>query len=129
MSNMTKRVLSSVAGAALFAAVSVTLTASPAAADPPGCPWPYVCFYKTSASYPNGTPSAMYKDVTSSYQDLGSASRGSDWVFNSRDDDRAMLRYVVNGQTKYHCLAPNSDIGFTSAATVTGIKIQTASTC
>ncbi|WP_058041991.1 hypothetical protein [Streptomyces roseifaciens] len=71
----------------------------------------------------------MYKDVTSYYQNLGSNSRGADWVYNARNDDRAWLRYVVNGQTRYHCLAPHSDIGFTSSATVTGIKIETAKAC
>ena len=107
----------------------VAAASSVTAAAPSQCPWPYVCFYKTSASWPDGSPSAMYKDVTDYYQPLGSASSGSDWVYNSRNDDRAWLRYVFNGQTKYHCLAPNSDIGFTSAATVTGIKIEKASSC
>lgn len=124
-----RKALATLTGAALLASVGVTLAAPSAAAAPAKCPWPYVCFYKTSASWPDGTPSAMYRDVTDYYQDLGSASRGSDWIFNSRNDDRAWLRYVVNGRTKYHCLAPNSDIGFTSGATVTGIKIERASRC
>jgi hypothetical protein len=79
----------------------------------------------------SGSPTAAYQDVTTAYQNLGPNSRGADWVNNTRNDDRAYLRYIVNstGATKYLCLPPNNHVNFTSAYTVTGIRIDTASSC
>ena len=90
-----------------------------------------MCFYLTDSNWNNGDPTAAFQDVTTSYQNLGSRSRGANWVFNSRNDDRAYLRYIRNstGATEYVCVPPNNQIYFSSDFTVTGIRIDTAATC
>ncbi|MEU1273577.1 hypothetical protein [Streptomyces sp. NPDC005799] len=130
MTRLQKK-LSAAVGLGIAAATSlVTLAATPASASSEyGCDWPKVCFYLTSSDWLHDSPTAAYQDITSYYQTLGSQSRGSHAVFNSRNDDRAMLRYTYRGTTHYFCLNPNSDIEFDSDATVTGIKIQDASSC
>ncbi|MEI5526102.1 hypothetical protein WB401_24765 [Streptomyces brasiliscabiei] len=62
---------------------------------------------------------------------LGPNSNGADWVANTRNDDRAYVRYTVNstGAIEYLCLAPNTHVNFTADYTVTGIRIDTAATC
>lgn len=76
-------------------------------------------------------PTASFQDVTSYYQNLGSRSRGSDRVYNSRNDDRVWLRYVENstGQVGYLCLNPNTLGIFEAGYTVTGVKIEWAASC
>lgn len=118
------------AGAAL--AVAALATAPTATADSyNGCVYPRVCFYLTNSNWNSGSPTAAYQDVTGSYQNLGANSRGADWVHNTRNDDRAYLRYINNstGATQYVCVPPNHSINFVSAYTVTGIRIDTAATC
>ena len=84
-----------VLAAVLAAVAAVSLSPAPASAETSnGCGWPRVCFYLTMNDWWAGTPTSAFRDVTSSYQDLGSRSRGSDWVRNSRNDDRAWLRYL-----------------------------------
>ncbi|MFG3552259.1 hypothetical protein [Streptomyces sp. NPDC047725] len=126
-----KRVI--IAGALAFASAALTMapTASATAAAYKNCEYPRVCFYLTDSDWNNSAPSAAYQDVTSSYQTLGTYSRGSNWVLNTRNDDRAYLRYTVNstGATQYVCLPPGNQIYFSSAYTVTGVRIDTASTC
>lgn len=89
-----------------------------------------VCFYLTDSDWNNGKPTAAYQDVTSSYQDLGSNSRGANKIRNTRNDDRVYLRYYDQyGVTYYTCLKPNQTSNFSSNATVTGVRIDTNSTC
>jgi hypothetical protein len=119
-------------GTALAALMAVLLGASPAAAESyNGCAWPRVCFYLTLDHWWAGTPTAAFQDVTSSYQNLGSRSRGSDRVYNSRNDDRAWLRYVEDstGQVGYLCLNPNTTGIFWDGYTVTGVKIEWQANC
>ncbi|MFD4860715.1 hypothetical protein [Streptomyces atratus] len=94
-----------------------------------GCDYPRVCFYQTQPDWTIGMPDAAYQDVTTSYQNLSSRAYGADWVYNSRNDDRAMLRFTNGGSTYYKCLPPNGTIQFSPASTVTGIRIDTASAC
>ncbi|MER7489857.1 hypothetical protein ABTY20_29000 [Streptomyces sp. NPDC126497] len=126
-----KRVV--VAGALALASAALTMApaASATTAAYKNCEYPRVCFYLTDSDWRNSAPSAAYRDVTTSYQSLGTYSRGSNWVLNTRNDDRAYLRYTVNstGATQYVCLSPGHEIYFSSAYTVTGIRIDTASTC
>jgi hypothetical protein len=128
------RVLRRVAGltGALAALGSVPLSAAPASAhDSNGCAWPRVCFYLTMNDWWAGTPTSAFRDVTDYNQNLGSRSRGSDFVRNSRNDDRAWLRYTVNstGAVEYVCLNPNTQIWFADGYTVTGVKIEWAERC
>ncbi|MET8832175.1 hypothetical protein ABZX40_41115 [Streptomyces sp. NPDC004610] len=118
------------ASAAVIAAAIAT--APHAAADSyNGCAYPRVCFYPTATQWNAGTPTAAYQDVTSSYQNLGANSRGADYVHNTRNDDRVYLRYTYNpsGSTGALCVNPNTTAVFKSSFTVTGIMIQTASSC
>jgi hypothetical protein len=51
-------------------------------------------------------------------------------VRNTRNDDRAYLRYVdKHGVTYYACLKPNQTFHFSSTSAVTGVRIDTQSTC
>ncbi|MET8810188.1 hypothetical protein [Streptomyces sp. NPDC004546] len=133
--NMTRRLMTFGAVTAAVAGM-LTVGAPPASADSHyGCIYPRVCFYLTDADFFNDHPTAAYQDVTSYYQNLGSNSRGANWVVNTRNDDRAYIRYVENGQTKYYCLTPDDPINggsireWGSWDTVTGIRIDWASTC
>jgi hypothetical protein len=126
------RLLSRVGLVVGLAAASGAVMAPTASAESyNGCAWPRVCFYLTDSNWNNGDPTAAFQDVTTSYQNLGSRSRGANWVFNSRNDDRAYLRYIRNstGATEYVCVPPNNQIYFSSDFTVTGIRIDTAATC
>ena len=112
-----------VAGSAIFAAPQ-------AHADSyKGCAYPRVCFYLTAADWEAQSPTAAYQDVTGYYQNLGSRSRGSAYVFNTRNDDRVMLRYLRNGVTGYECIEPSTGRQYPSYFTVTGVMIQSASSC
>ncbi|GGK78985.1 hypothetical protein [Streptomyces flaveus] len=127
----TKRM--AVVGTAAAALATTTLAMAPTASADSyrGCDWPRVCFYLTSSDWGDKDPTAAYQDVTTSYQDLGSRSRGADHVTNTRNDDRVYLRYIRNstGATSYKCVPPNHFQYFSSAFTVTGIRIDTASSC
>lgn len=124
---MVKRI-SLVAAAVTAAAVGGTLAAaSPAqAASAYGCSYPRVCFYLTTSSWLDDSPTASYQDVTSSYQTLGSQSRGSVTAYNSRNDDGALLHFT-NGRT--YCLPPNQSASLRSIGTVDKIKIMTSANC
>ncbi|MEU6578754.1 hypothetical protein [Streptomyces sp. NPDC046805] len=132
--NMTRRLM--IFGTVTAAAAGLlTVGAPPASADSHyGCTYPRVCFYLTDADFLNDHPTAAYQDVTSYYQNLGSTSRGANWVLNTRNDDRAYIRYVENGQVKYLCVTPDDGSGgsiveFGPSETVTGIRIDWAPTC
>ncbi|MFD8077974.1 hypothetical protein ACFV3E_35585 [Streptomyces sp. NPDC059718] len=119
-------------GAALASLAAVLLGASPASAESyNGCAWPRVCFYLTLNDWWAGAPTSAFQDVTSYYQTLGSRSRGSDRVYNTRDNDRVWLRYTVDssGVTGYLCLNPNTMGIFDPGYTVTGVKIEWTERC
>jgi hypothetical protein len=94
-----------------------------------GCIYPRVCFYQTINDWNAAAPNAAYQDVTTAFQNLGPASTGADHVWNTRNDDRAWIRYTYQGGTYYTCIAPNSGRTFPSTMTVNGIRIDTASAC
>ncbi|MFZ3495327.1 hypothetical protein ACODT5_19240 [Streptomyces sp. 5.8] len=99
-----------VAVAALGLAVGTSvLTAGPAAAGAQvaGCPWPYVCFYKSSADWEAGRTVAMYKDMN--YQQLGPNARSSYSVQNSRQDDVVWIKMSTG---KNVCLEAKSGSAF-----------------
>ncbi|MGW6054442.1 hypothetical protein [Streptomyces sp. NPDC055189] len=129
--NSSKRIAVVCTAVAGLAATALATAPAASADSYNGCAWPRVCFYQTNSQWNSASPTAAYQDVTTAYQNLGANSRGADWVNNTRNDDRAYLRYVVNssGATQYLCLSPNHHVNFSSAYTVTGIRIDTAATC
>ncbi|MEU9558228.1 hypothetical protein [Streptomyces fumanus] len=123
--NVIKRIGIIGAAAASLAAAGLS-TAPMASADTAnGCTWPRVCFYLTDADWNSRKPTATYKDITSSPQNLGSRSRNSEWVFNSRNDDGALLYYAHGGTL---CLAPNAIVD-NNDWVVTAIKIMNSPSC
>ncbi|MBZ3901636.1 MULTISPECIES: hypothetical protein [Streptomyces] len=128
---MQKRL--AVIGTTVAAVAATTLATAPTASADSynGCAYPRVCFYLTSSDWNSARPTAAYQDVTADFQNLGPHSNGADWVANTRNDDRAYVRYTVNstGAIEYLCLAPNTHVNFTADYTVTGIRIDTAATC
>ncbi|GAA3993168.1 hypothetical protein GCM10022384_46080 [Streptomyces marokkonensis] len=127
---MTKRMAVVATAAAALATAGLATAPAASAGDYNGCGWPRVCFYMTDSNWDNGNPTAAYQDVTDYYQNLGSKSRGANYVRNTRNDDRVRLRYYDKyGVTYYACLKPNQTFHFSSTSTVTGVKIQTQSAC
>ncbi|NKQ23012.1 hypothetical protein [Streptomyces galbus] len=110
-----------------LAVAALSATAAPTAHAEPathGCPYPYVCFYVDEHAYEAGTPVTKYRDITSGYQTV--RSRPHYHVVNTRDDDVAYLR-LQDGTSI--CLPPDNETVFSSAYSVTGIRISTSSTC
>ncbi|WP_327029879.1 hypothetical protein OG989_05570 [Micromonospora sp. NBC_01740] len=95
-----------------------------------GCGYPQVCFYKTQANWTARDWTAAYQDITGSYQNLSSGAYGSYYVYNSRNDDGALLHYT-NGYT--YCLHPstyvNNSTNPTGFWTVDKIRIMDSPTC
>ncbi|MFF7328232.1 hypothetical protein [[Kitasatospora] papulosa] len=124
-----KRIAAAAAVGAVFTGTALAVAPTASATSYNGCEYPRVCFYQTQPDWTIGMPDAAYQDVTSYYQNLSSRAYGADWVYNSRNDDRAKLRFTNGGQTYYKCIPPNGTIQFSSASTVTGIRIDTAAAC
>ncbi|MFD8050217.1 hypothetical protein ACFV5E_43100 [Streptomyces chartreusis] len=128
--NVAKRMAVVATAAAALATAGLATAPTASAGDYNGCGWPRVCFYLTDSDWNNGKPTAAYQDVTSSYQDLGSKSDGANYVRNTRNDDRVYLRiHDQYSVTYYWCLAPNQTMHLSDNVRVSGIKIQTQSTC
>lgn len=89
-----------------------------------GCPWPYVCFYKTDADWYANHPTSMYRDM-GYWQHLGANARGATYVYNSRNDDGALFRDTWGW---YLCVGPN-DIARLAPYVVTDIVITDSPTC
>lgn len=123
---MFKRVAASAIVVA-SALIAVFAAATPAQATSfNGCAYPRVCFYKTSTNWDNGTPTAAYQDVTSGYQTLGSNSAGSYYVYNTRNDDVAYIRFSTG---RVRCFLPNHGGAIGEDGYATGIRISSSSTC
>ncbi|MFG1920606.1 hypothetical protein [Cryptosporangium sp. NPDC048952] len=125
-SGWTKRVLvaAAVIGSVLAGSFAV---GSPAQASSKwGCEYPRVCFYLTAQNFLDDKPTAAFRDVTSGYQNLGARSRGAFLVFNSRNDDGALLHFS-NGRT--YCLAPNASVFGQDIGTVDKIRISWSPSC
>ncbi|MWA15989.1 hypothetical protein [Streptomyces sp. BA2] len=121
-----KAAATALAGAAAFC----LLKPAPAVASTAyGCDWPKVCFYLTGDDWSRRAPTAGYEDITRHFQELGPRSKGADWVFNSRNDDRALIRYTFGGRTGEVCLGPNKSLSLGAHTTVTHIKIEDSRAC
>jgi|tagenome__1003787_1003787.scaffolds.fasta_scaffold20464824_1 hypothetical protein len=97
------RVVATAATAVLAAGALVGV--QPAAANSNyGCSWPRVCFYLHDTDWTNRQPTASYQD-RGYWQTLGSRSAGSMYVYNSRNDDGARLRFDDGHE---YCVRPNS---------------------
>ncbi|WCN83711.1 hypothetical protein [Micromonospora sp. LH3U1] len=91
-----------------------------------GCVYPRVCFYLTESRWNADNPTGSYQVLTSGYQDLGSDTEGSFAVWNTRNDDGALLHYT-NGNT--YCLPPNRGNAHIRGEIVDKIRIMDSPTC
>ena len=89
------------------------------------CGYPLVCFYKTEADWNARTRTAAYRDITSGWQTLSSAARGSYTTFNSRNDDGVLFHYTNGGTI---CLGPDSLI-YHNSWVVDKVRIMNSPTC
>ena len=120
-----KRLAATAAVLAAGLGVMAGPNAAPAAADSAfGCPYPYVCFYKTWNDFNADRPTAMFKDR--GWQNLGSNSRGADVAYNSRNDDAVWFKYSSGRQT---CLEPSRWDGIEFEGTVTQVNIVSSAHC
>ncbi|GAA3384626.1 hypothetical protein [Cryptosporangium minutisporangium] len=114
----------------LFLATIATaglLSAVPAQAETAsGCTYPRVCFYPTVAYLNANRPTASYRDITPSWQNLGYQARGAAVVYNSRNDDGARLHFT-NGTTV--CVKPGVYVNAAAYGTVDKIRIMDSANC
>jgi hypothetical protein len=127
--NVVKRtvVLGTLFASSLVAAV--VASAAPAQADSAnGCNYPRVCFYKTSTNWDNNAPTAAYQDFGD--QPLTAAARGSYYVYNTRNNDRAIITYTTGGgSTRTLCVNPNRGRVVGDYGYATRINIQDTASC
>lgn len=124
---MLKRIAVSAVVVASALVAAVFASAVPAqATSANGCTYPRVCFYKTSTNWENNDPTAAYQDITSGYQTLGSNSAGSYYVYNTRNDDVAYIRFSGGA---VRCILPNHGIAAGEDGYANGIRISSSSTC
>ncbi|MEU7281572.1 hypothetical protein AB0A69_22765 [Streptomyces sp. NPDC045431] len=116
--NIRKRLALCSAAVAVGSSLAFAPLASAAPQAAASCPYPYVCFYKGS------TKTGQFKDVTSSWQNLGS-SKGATSMVNTRRDD-VVYTHFTNGKT--WCTPPNTTTTFNSWV-VDKIRISSASSC
>ncbi|KOV61513.1 hypothetical protein [Streptomyces sp. MMG1121] len=117
--NTRKRLAFSLAAVAFSSGLAFAPMASAAPkAATAACPYPYVCFYKGS------TKTGSFKDVTSSWQNLG-ASKGASSMVNTRHDD-IVYTHFTNGKT--YCTPPSSTTTFNSWV-VDKVRISSAASC
>ncbi|MFI5844673.1 hypothetical protein ACIA8K_33735 [Catenuloplanes sp. NPDC051500] len=106
-----------------------TLVVAPAqAVTAHGCGWPRVCFYQSASRYNAANPNAAYQDR--GYQTLTTAAKGADYIYNSRNDDGALL-YTRwdDGSSRTFCIFPNETVHLLSDETVYAINIKNAENC
>jgi hypothetical protein len=104
---MKTRVLSSLVAIALATLGGFTIATPAQATSAHGCSWPRVCFYLTQNAWVYGQPDASYQDMY--YQRLGSRSADADYIYNSRNDDGALIYWTNDtGGAGTYCLRPNT---------------------
>jgi hypothetical protein len=119
----TRSRLAAYAGVATMTVTSTLAAAAPAQATTNyGCVYPRVCFYKTYADWRDRHPTASYRDY--GRQPLGPASTRAYMVFNSRNDDSALL-FAAAGT---YCVLPNRNVA-TGDISATQIEIIDSPQC
>lgn len=104
---MKTRVLSSLVAIALATLGGFAVAAPAQATSAHGCAWPRVCFYLTQNAWVDAQPDASYKDMY--YQRLGPRSADADYIYNSRNDDGALIYWTNDtGGAGTYCLRPNT---------------------
>ncbi|MFI6359997.1 hypothetical protein ACIBJF_47290 [Streptomyces sp. NPDC050743] len=115
-------------GAAALAVTGTVTLASPASAAET-CPYPYVCFYDSSALESPGTHIiGKFQVVTSGWQWL-SGAKGAAFVLNTRHDDVAYM-HMTDGTV--YCVLPGGSKNFDDDypnRIVDAIRISWSSTC
>lgn len=106
---MKKALVCGAAGALLPFGATVAAAPEASAVSANGCPWPYVCFYKTAYDWGFDRPTAMYRDM-GYRQKLSPGAYGAYAVYNSRNDDCAQLYYYRNWGGWQVTLSPNQAI-------------------
>ncbi|MFD9911021.1 hypothetical protein [Streptomyces sp. NPDC059063] len=88
----------------------------------PGCPWPYVCFYK------GNTRLAMYKDM--GYQPLGPRAKQGKVITNARGDDGARVYFRhTSGARDWDCVKPHETRYVNPGWKPYAIDIRTSPSC
>jgi hypothetical protein len=106
---MKTRAYSSLLAATVATIGSFALAAPAQATSAHGCSWPRVCFYLTQNAWVDARPDASYKDMY--YQTLGQRSRNADYIYNSRNDDGALIYWTNDlGGAGTFCLRPNESV-------------------
>ncbi len=94
-----------------------------------GCGYPRVCFWLTEADSNAQRWTAAYQDVTPGWQYLGARSRGAYSLYNTRNDDGALVGFTDGS---IDCVYPNSGLNDITGAfgkTVDKIRIMDSATC
>ncbi|OJF15064.1 hypothetical protein [Couchioplanes caeruleus] len=131
-SSILRRFLAA-AGVVAGAMAAGAFAAEPAAAAVTyGCEYPRVCFYGNSDDASRKrNPTAGYKDA-GYWQKLGPRSRGAYAVYNSRDDDTALLKFDLAGNDVVWCVRPNEYLFLNPTeypGAVVELKISSRATC
>ncbi|MCT4353639.1 hypothetical protein M5362_10915 [Streptomyces sp. Je 1-79] len=118
------------AGLGVIGATAALVTASPASAAAPACPYPYVCFYNVDdLNHPAAKMTGKYQVVTSGWQWFTGSSYGADLVVNTRNDDVAYV-HMSNGTVI--CVENNSRHSFINDEPLRyadGVRISSAANC
>ncbi|MEU4222258.1 hypothetical protein [Actinoplanes sp. NPDC026623] len=88
----------------IAASLSVIGAAPASAGTKFGCKYPRVCLYLHRSDWTARKPTAAYQQVTQDFQTLGPHGRNAYAVYNSRNDDGALL---VDSDDMETCVGPN----------------------
>lgn len=115
MNKVIRRALARAGALVLIAAAMSVAGSTPAhAAIRFGCAYPRVCFYKTVAAWNAQRPTAAYRDY--GLQTLGPASTDAYMVYNSRNDDGALLHLSPPGGLA--CILPGQAVPWAFARAI-----------
>jgi hypothetical protein len=124
--NTYSRALTSVAAAITIAGAAIIANPVAASASYLGCDYPRVCFYLHYSDLTAQRPTASFRDA-GYWQNLGSRSYGANFVYNSRNDDGALLHFT-NGNT--YCVEPLNGTNLPNYYGIADrIKIMDSPTC
>jgi hypothetical protein len=133
---MRKFVTAALTGLCLAGGMAVVTAPEASAATKFGCDFPRVCFYQTKTDFNRKRPTASFEDPTDAAQEL-ERSIGAFAVFNSRDDDAAVITSFVVDRPGFddtlgldkRCVRPNSVVIFSKRVVTREIQIVDSPTC